>query len=314
MPARIIFMGTPAFAVPSLDALLARPEVEVVGVVTREDKPAGRGRAVTPPPVKLRAIAAGLPLLQPKGVRKPEVQAALAAWRPDLCVVAAYGRILPPEVLALPRLGCLNVHASLLPRHRGASPIAHAILAGDPVSGVSLMQMDAGLDTGPVYRRAELPVPADATCGSLTEALAHLGAAALAETLPALLAGALVAEPQDERQATLAPLLGKEDGRLDFSGAADALERRVRAFSPWPGAFALLGESRLEILRAAVVDATGEAGRVLRADKHGVLVACGRDALRLAEVKPAGRKAMSAAAWVAGRGVAAGDRFASATT
>jgi methionyl-tRNA formyltransferase len=282
----------------------------VVAVVTQPDRPAGRGRKLTPNPVKIAATARDIPVLQPTKMRSPQTREALAAQRPDLAVVAAYGRILPPALLTVPRLGCINVHASLLPRHRGASPIAHAILAGDERVGVCIMGMEEGLDTGPVFSRVEVPVGPGDTCGSLTDTLAERGAALLLDTLPGILAGSIDPVPQDDVGATYAPLLEKQDGALDFGGAAEALCRRVRAFNPWPGAFAFKGDLRVLVLDAEACDGAGDPGRVVEAGGGGVVVACGAGALRLLEVKPAGKKQMPAASWAAGRGIGVGDILA----
>jgi len=307
---RVIFMGSPAFAVPSLLALLAdERRYEVVGVVAQPDKPAGRGQRLTPAEVKVAAAARGVQVLTPVKMKAEETRAALAALSPDLVVVAAYGRILPPSLLALPRFGCINVHASLLPRHRGASPIAHAILEGDRESGVALMRMDEGLDTGPVYVQRALPIAAADTAGTLSVKLAELGATLLCDALPDILRGALAPTPQTGI-ATYAPLLDKQDGRLDFSLSAAALERRVRAMQPWPGAFACRGQVRVQVLSAAVEPGrAGEPGTVLEAGKRGLVVACGEDSLLILELKPAGKAAMPASAFVAGRQVVLGDRF-----
>jgi methionyl-tRNA formyltransferase len=306
---RIIFMGSPAFAVPILEELLRHRELaRVVGVVTQPDKPAGRGRILTSPPVKLTATAHDLPVLQPAKMKAEATHQSLRELVPDLMIVAAYGRILPPAMLAIPRLGCINVHASLLPRHRGASPITHAILAGDAEAGVAIMRMEEGLDTGPVFILRGIPMPPAATTGSLSTTLAALGAELLIEALPGITAGTLTPKPQDHAAATYAPLLEKEHGKLDFAKPAVALERQIRAFQPWPGTFAKTGPQRLQILDAAVVpNAFGTPGQVLCADKHGVVVACGEGALRLVTIQPEGKKAMPAAAWVAGRGIAPGD-------
>ncbi|MEE8410276.1 MAG: methionyl-tRNA formyltransferase [Myxococcota bacterium] len=308
--ARIIFMGTPDFAAPIVRALADASELgSLVAVVTQPDRPAGRGRKLVAPPVKVLARERGIPVLQPTKLRKTETHDALRVFAADVVVVAAYGRILPEAVLTIPRLGCINVHASLLPKHRGASPIAHAILAGDQETGISIMQMDKGMDTGPIFRRDAIPLPDGVTCGGLFDILAAMGAESLMAALPGILDGSAVAEPQDDKSATYAPLLKKEDGRIDFRGNAIELERCVRAFSPWPGAFAELGDVRVRIHWAQVADGIGEPGLVLTADSKGVIVACGEGALCLDEVQPAGRKRMPAAAWVAGRGVEAGARF-----
>lgn len=306
---RVIFMGTPEFAVPSLHALAQSDLCNLVAVVTRQDKPAGRGRRLMQPPVKMAAGEHGVAVLQPTRLKAAATHEALRAHQPDLAVVAAYGRILPKAVLDIPRLGCVNVHASLLPRHRGASPIAHAILAGDHEAGVSIMQMDEGLDTGPVFRMDAIPLDAGDTCGSLTKRLASLGAESLLGALPGILDGSLAAAPQENASATYAPLLQKEDGTLDFAAPAVELERRVRAFDPWPGTFTRAGRHSVRVWKAHVVDGDGEPGVVLTASGKGVVVACGDGALQLDEVQPAGRKRMLAASWVAGRGVATGDRL-----
>lgn len=296
--ARVVFMGTPEFAVPSLRALMAQQTV--VGVVTQPDRPAGRGRQLAESPVKQAAQGAGLPLIQPDRLREPAAMARLAEWAPDVIVVAAFGQILRPAVLDLPPHGCLNVHASLLPRHRGAAPIAAAILAGDPVTGISLMRMDVGLDTGPVLAQRTAPIdPADTTL-SLTERLARLGAQSLADCLPDYLSGRLPPQPQEDALATYAPQLKKEDGHLNFSRPAVHLERRVRACVPWPGAFALWpdpagGAARpLRVLRAAALDEqVGTPGEVVLTAR-GPAVGCNPGALLLLEVQPPGRRAMPA--------------------
>ena len=305
--ARIVFMGTPAFAVPTLQVLIQQHTV--VGVVTQPDRPAGRGRQLVAPAVKQAARAAGLPVIQPQRLREPAAMEQLRAWGPDLIVVAAFGQILRPEVLDLPPHGSLNVHASLLPRHRGAAPVAAAILAGDAETGITLMRMDRGLDTGPMLAQARVPVRPDDTTETLAQRLAGVGAALLAEQLPFYLAGVLPAQPQDDSQATYAPQLKKEDGHLDFTRPAAELERRVRAFYPWPGAFALwpapepLDQPRaLKILRAAVLDQplrVGEAGQVV-ATAHGPAVAASPGSLLLLEVQPPGKRPMPATDFMRG--------------
>lgn len=303
-------MGTPDFAVPIVRALADSAELcSLVAVVTQPDRPAGRGRKLQPPPVKVLAQERGIPVLQPTKLKRSETHDALRAFDADVAVVAAYGRILPEAVLCIPRLGCINVHASLLPKYRGASPIAHAILAGDPKTGISIMQMDKGMDTGPVFRRDAIPIPEGVTSGGMFDILAAIGVESLMAALPGILDGSSKAEPQDDAVATHAPMLSKEDGRVDFRHSAVQLERRVRAFSPWPGAFAQIGDVRLRIHRAQVAEGIGEPGLVLSADANGVVVACGDGALCFDEIQPAGRKRMPAAAWVAGRGVEVGARF-----
>ena len=312
MRKRIVFMGSPAFAVPCLHTLAERPDLcEVVGVFTQPDKRAGRGRKLTPCPVKVAADARGIPTYQPKSVRKPEALETLAAFAPDLIVVTAYGKILPKAILEAAPLGCINVHASNLPRYRGASPITQAIVAGDPQTGVSVMQLDEGMDTGAVHSQRSIPIAAEDTCGTLSIKLAELGASLLIDTLPAILNGQSTPEPQNNALATHAPLLTKEDGRLDFSLPSETLERRIRGYSPWPGAFTTFGEDRVLVARAELTEGSGEPGKVIETNKHGITVACGASALRLKEVRPAGRKLMPAAAWAAGRGPKLNDALGS---
>lgn len=286
-------MGSPEFALPSLQALAER--YPLAGVVTQPDRPAGRGRALTPPPVRLLAERLGLPVIQPQRLRDPQAMDQLRAWAPDLIVVAAFGQILRPELLALPERGCLNVHASLLPRWRGAAPVQAAILNGDRETGVSIMAMDAGVDTGAVLSQRATPIAPDENAGSLTARLAELGAALLIETLPPYLSGELLPRPQNESRATYAPMLKKDDGRLDFTRPAEELARRVRAFNPWPGAFTTWQGQRLKILRAHAVEIDRTDGRAPgRATVHEGLPAliAGRGLLVLDEVQPAGKRAM----------------------
>jgi methionyl-tRNA formyltransferase len=297
MPISVVFMGTPAFAVPSLRALAQH--YSVAGVVTQPDRPAGRGHQVIISPVKQLALQLNLPLLQPKTLREPEALAHLAAWKPELIVVAAFGQILRPAVLDLPPLGCINVHGSLLPRHRGAAPILAAILAGDSEAGITMMRMAPGIDTGPMLAQRATSIAPDDTTATLAERLAFIGAELPTESLPAYLAGTLIAQPQDEALATYAPQLEKEDGRLDFTRPAVELERRVRAVTPWPGAFALWQGQPLKILRAALAEAEGEPGAVV-AGEPGPVVCCRPGGLRLLEVQAAGKKPTPAAAFARG--------------
>jgi methionyl-tRNA formyltransferase len=295
-------MGSPAFAVPALEAL-ARA-TEVVAVVTQPDRPAGRGLELVEPAVKVAARAAGLPILQPASVRKPPFVEELRALAPDLAVVVAYGRILPPEVLATPRLGCWNVHASLLPRLRGAAPIQWVLIRGERRTGVTLMQMDAGLDTGAILLQRELDVDlndeADITSGELHERLSRLGATTLAEGLELEAEGRLAARPQDDTLATLAPLLTKETGRIDFSAGAVAVQNLVRGCDPWPGAYFTHEGVPIKVFGARVVSGRGEPGLVMGADRDGLLVGCGTDAVAFAALQRPGRKRLDAAAFLAG--------------
>ncbi|PIE82942.1 MAG: methionyl-tRNA formyltransferase [Candidatus Contendobacter odensis] len=296
---RLVFAGTPEFAVPSLQALLDA-NYPVVAVYTQPDRPAGRGRQLRPSPVKVRALAADIPVYQPKTLRDPAAQAELAALKPDLLLVTAYGLILPPAVLAIPRLGCVNVHASLLPRWRGAAPIQRAILAGDSETGICIMQMEAGLDTGPVLARARCPIPRGTTGGELHDQLAALGAETLRTILPDLLADNLLPEHQDDCQATYAPKLEKSETELDWQQPALILERQVLAFNPFPIARTVLDNQPLRIWRAhAEAESTTEpAGTVLRDDKAGIVVATGDGVLRLTELQLPGGKAMPIAAFI----------------
>jgi methionyl-tRNA formyltransferase len=300
-------MGTPAFACPSLEALLARRDARVVGVVCQPDKPRGRGLAVDAPPVKRVAVAHGVPVLQPARLREPAFLPALAALAPELVVVAAYGKILPRAVLDVPRRGCINVHASLLPRHRGAAPITWAILAGDAETGVTIMQMNEEMDAGDVLLARAVPIAADETGGSLTTKLAGLGAAALGEAVDGLRAGTLRPTPQPATGVTFAPRITREHCRLDWTRAAVALERQVRALAPAPAAFTTLGGKLLKVHRATVAAATAtpSPGTVIAAG-DAIVVATGDGGLALREVQLEGRKRLPAAAFLAGHPITAG--------
>ena len=302
-------MGTPEFAVPVLEALANTHQV--VGVVTQPDRPAGRGRRLAPSPVKQVALEHGLMLSQPHSLRTPEAVAQLSAWRPEVIVVAAFGQILPQDVLDIPPHGCLNVHGSLLPRWRGAAPVTAAILAGDEVTGVTIMQMDAGLDTGPVLAQREEPIAPDDTQATLEERLARMGAELLVETLVAYLAGSLLPRSQPDEGATYAGQLRKEDGRLDWSCPAVELDRRVRAFSPWPGAFTMWRGRRLKVLRAVPLPAWrgGVSPGTVVALAGGVVVATGEGALRLEEVQLAGKRPMDIGAFLRGQRDFVGSRL-----
>jgi methionyl-tRNA formyltransferase len=307
---RVVFMGSPPFAVPCLEALLATEEV--IAVLTQPDKPAGRGLELVAPAVKQRALAAGLRVLQPPSLRKPTPFAdELRALAPDLCVVVAYGKILPPEMLAVPRLGCVNVHASLLPKYRGAAPIQWAIIHGEHETGVTLMQMDAGMDTGDMLLTRAVAVDETITAGELHDKLAPVGAELLAEGLPRLKAGTLPPRKQDDAAATMAPMLTKETGRIDFAAGARAVRDRVRGCDPWPTAFTTLGEAMLKLYRPRVVSGSGVPGVVLGADRDGLIVACGADAVAFAELQLPGKKRMSAQALLAGRPIATGTKLGS---
>lgn len=311
---RIIFAGTPEFAVPTLEALVAGGH-QVVAAYTQPDRPAGRGRQLVASAVKQRALALGIPCEQPGTLRTVSSRARLAAFNPDLMVVVAYGLLLGPKVLAIPTLGCVNVHASLLPRWRGAAPIQRAILAGDGETGVAIMRMDRGLDTGPVYAMRHTPIGHDESARDLQERLAVLGAALLAETLPAILGRAVVPEPQHAGAATYAHKLEKREARLDWSRSAAELARAVRAFDPWPVAEAQWGDIVLRLHRARALpgtdaDAAAVApGTVLSADRHGIDVATGAGVLRVLVLQAPGGRILDAAQFVAARELI-GARFA----
>ena len=291
---KLIFAGTPDFAARHLAALLSSDH-EVVAVYTQPDKPAGRGQKLTASPVKDLALAHDLPVYQPASLRNEEAQAELAALGADLMVVVAYGLILPKAVLDTPRLGCLNVHGSLLPRWRGAAPIQRAIWAGDAETGVTIMQMDVGLDTGAMIRKVSCTIASDETSASLYDKLAELGPQALVDTLGAMAAGDTAAEAQDDALANYAQKLSKEEARIDWSMEAVAIERCIRAFNPWPISWFEAAEQTIKVWQAEVIDSDHgqSAGTLLKADKQGIDVATGKGVLRLLTLQPPGKKAMS---------------------
>ena len=304
-PIRIVFMGTPEFAVPSLVALHdAAPDHgwELVGVATQPDRPAGRGNKVVATPVKAQALDYGLPVLQPTSFRKdPDALPALAALQPDLLVVAAYGLILPRAVLALPKYGAINVHASLLPAYRGASPIATAILDGRAITGISIMLMDVGMDTGPVLTQAEQTIHPDDTTVSLSVRLAMQGAALLVETLPRWLASEIVPTPQDQLpgEVSLCRLIKKEDGQIDWSQSAAQIERMTRAYAPWPSAFTTWQGATFKIWHAAVIDGNADPGQVI-ATPQGTAVGTGNGLLLLHNIQPAGKRTLDVRSFLNG--------------
>ena len=306
---RLAFLGTPDFAVPCLEAL-AEAGHEIACVYSQPPRPAGRGQQPRPSPVQAFAETAGWPVRHPVSLKGPEEQAAFAALRLDAAVVVAYGLILPPAVLAAPRLGCLNLHASLLPRWRGAAPIQHAILAGDRQTGVTIMQVDAGLDTGPMLLQEALPIGPVATAATLHDALAALGARMMVEALAGLAQGELTPHPQPAEGATYAAKLDRAEGRLEWHNSAVDLERRVRAFTPWPGVFAALpgrkAAERIKVLAAEVVEGSGVPGTLL---DDRLTIACGEGALRLTAVQRAGKAAMAAEEFLRGFPLAPGTRL-----
>lgn len=307
---RAIFFGTPAIAVPALDALSRVAEIR--GVVCQPDRPAGRGLERKPPPVKTRAIELGLNVVQPEKIRTPEFAAWVRAAEADVALVIAYGRILPPAVLNAPRRGCMNLHASVLPRYRGAAPITWAIVRGEQETGISLMQMDEGCDTGPVYSIHRVAIGEGATADDLAIDLGALAARVVTEDLERAVRGELSAVSQDGAQATEAPLLKKEDGRIDFKRPARAVHDHARGMTSWPGAFTTLEGKLFKVLATKVVSEESEAeggappGTILTADKSGITVACAGGSLAILRAQAEGRKALSAAELVAGRTVRAG--------
>jgi methionyl-tRNA formyltransferase len=309
---RVALFGTPEFAVPTLAALLASRHA-VVGVVTQPDRPQGRGQRLVEGPVKRLAISRGVPVLQPDRLKAPEFVEALRAWQLDLGVVAAYGKILPEAVLALPRLGLVNVHASLLPRYRGAAPVHRAVVAGERETGVSIMQVVQALDAGPVYDLASTPIGPDDTSAELEDRLARLGADALLPILDALAKGTATATAQDDQAATYAHRLRKEEGVIDWRAGADAIHNQVRGLQPWPLAWSMLAGHRLIVLRTRVSSVpSGPArrpGEVAAASAHAVTVQTGHGTLDLLMVQPEGRRAMSIREFAAGHRIGVGERF-----
>jgi methionyl-tRNA formyltransferase len=289
---RIVFAGTPEFAAEHLKALLDTSH-QIIAVYSQPDRPAGRGQKLTPSPVKQLALQHDIPVYQPQTLRDPAAQAELAALKPDLMVVVAYGLILPQMVLDIPRLGCINSHASLLPRWRGAAPIQRAVEAGDAESGVTVMQMEAGLDTGPMLLKVSTPISSEDTGGSLHDRLATLGPQAVIAAVSGLAAGNLVGEVQDDSLATYAHKLNKDEARLDWTRPALELERLVRAFNPWPICHSTLGGEAVKVHAAALGEGQGQSGSILAADKSGLTVACGAGALRLTRLQLPGGKALN---------------------
>lgn len=305
---RALFFGTPSIAVPALSAL--HEIAEVAGVVCQPDRPAGRGMELRAPPVKLRAEELGIPVIQPEKIRTPDFAAWVRSANADVALVMAYGRILPPAVLAAPRRGCLNLHASLLPRYRGAAPITWSIVRGETETGISLMQMDEGCDTGPVFTMHKIPIGEDMTADELAAELAKLGASVVREDLVRVVEGALVAEPQDSAQATMAPLLKKEDGRIAWGQSSRIVHNHIRGMTSWPGAFTSAEGKLLKVLASKVAkdafdpnknEKNASPGTVIAAGKHGIEVACGDGSIFVMRAQAEGRKPLLAADLVAGR-------------
>ncbi len=306
---RIVFFGTPDFAVPSLSTLIDSG-YDVAAVVTQPDRLKGRGHLLSQPPVKELAVSKGIPVLQPAGVRKPEFLEELSSYRPEAIAVVAYGKIIPPQVLSLPPLGCINVHASLLPKYRGAAPIQWAIISGDTVTGVTTMMMDEGLDTGEILLQEETAIAEEDNALTLSGRLSELGAALLPRTLEGLKNGSIKPVPQSG-EPTFAPILRKEDGLMDWSLPAQKLLDLIRGTYPWPGAYFFLNGQRLTVVRAKVLNGNrrGEPGRVEKIGTGEILVSTGMGLLSIIEVKPEGRKSMSASSFMRGRRMTEGMIF-----
>ncbi len=305
---KIIFAGTPEFAASALAALIEAGH-EIVLVLTQPDRPAGRGMKLTPSPVKQLALQHGLPVYQPEKLRTPEAQAPVAAADAELMVVAAYGIILPQTVLDMPRLGCVNIHASLLPRWRGAAPIHRAIQAGDGLTGITIMQMDAGLDTGDMLSIHEVAIAEDETTSSLHDKLAICGGKAIVEALVDLPLLQAKATKQPDVGVTYADKIRKDEAPINWQSSADEISRQIRAFNPFPGATSVLNGEVIKIWKAEVLRAAGQPGMVLSADKTGIVVACGEDALRLTELQRPGGRRISASDFIAGTQLGAGSQF-----
>ena len=309
-PLRIIFMGTPDFATSNLQTLIDSPD-DVVAVVTQPDRPKGRGKQLTPPPVKLLAESADIPVLQPTKIRTEEFLNGLLSYQPDLIVVTAYGRILPPSLLELAPMGCINVHGSLLPMHRGAAPIQWSVIKGDKEVGVTVIQMDEGMDTGDILLKASIPSAPDETADTLFNKLAQLGNDTLLKAIQGLKDGSIASTPQDHSMATEAPMLKKTDGLIEWSKSAGELESLIRGLDPWPSAFCFLDGKRLRLFRPEVAykDNDAQPGSLLRADKRGLLIACGKDTLLIKEIQPEGKKRMTTEAFLCGCSLKPGTLF-----
>ena len=303
---RILFMGTPEFAVPSLEALIAAGH-EICGVFTQPDKPKNRGMKLLPTPVKECAIAHDVPVFQPVKLRDGTAFAQIQELAPELIVVAAYGRILPNEILDYPVKGCINVHSSLLPRYRGAAPINWAILNGDEVTGVTIMHMAEALDAGDIISQVKTEIQPDETAPELFIRLANLGAELLIQTVESVAAGTAIRTPQAEGEVTLAPMLGKELSPMDFTKKAQQLHNQVRGLIPWPAATTTVGGVRCKVFATVVEEGTGAPGTVLESGKKGLLVACGQGALRILELQPDGKKRMRSADYLLGHPVEVGS-------
>jgi methionyl-tRNA formyltransferase len=311
---KIVFMGTAELSCASLEKLARDKNFQIAAVVTQPDKPKGRELKLQPSPVKLLAQKLSLKILQPAKAREEKFISELRELKPDLIVVVAYGQILPQSILDLPKFGCLNVHTSLLPKYRGASPIQSAILNGETETGVTIMKMDAGLDTGKIISQARTPILPEDNSQTLHDRLAQLGAELLVETIPDYVAGKIPPKLQNNPEATYAAKIKKEDGRIDWNLSAQEILNRLRAFTPWPGAFTFLKTKSkpklLKIWKAEIVNGSGKPGEISAADKNGIVVACGKNALRILELQREGGRKLSTQEFLAGNPLKAGDKFA----
>ncbi len=309
---RIIFMGTPDFSVPALQALIDGPD-QVVAIVTQPDRPKGRGKKMTPPPVKVLAESVEIPVLQPTKIRTEEFADVLRSYLPDLIIVAAYGRILPPSILDLPPMGCINIHGSLLPRHRGAAPIQWAVLSGDTEAGVTIMQMDVGMDTGAMLLPAAIPVKEEDTAGTLFTKLSELGGKALMQALDLLRQDKLPPIEQDHSLATEAPPLKKEHGCIDWNKTAPEIHCLIRGMDPWPTAYSFLDGKRFRFFSPTVSDLDSDLapGSIVQADRSGLFIATGKGVLCVSEIQPEGKKRMSVEAYLCGQSLTNGQLFIS---
>jgi methionyl-tRNA formyltransferase len=322
---RLLFCGTPQFAVPSLNHLLAQPDFEILGVITQPDRPSGRGREVSFSPVKQAALAANLPVHQPEKIRAPEIQQLLTSYSPDFIVIIAYGQIIPARLLPIPKHGWINLHASLLPKYRGAAPINWAIVNGEPETGVTTMRIDAGMDTGEILLQCEIEIGANETAPELASRLSELGAPLMVETLRGIAAGTIVPQQQDHSAATLAPILKREDGRVDWNRPANEVFNRMRGFAPWPGAFTIFRGQTCHVWGDPVSKEMNPVSEELKPvsqgikdvppgtlllEKNGLHVVCGRTTvLHISSVKLEGRKQVSASEFANGARLRTGERF-----
>ncbi|MGB3212732.1 MAG: methionyl-tRNA formyltransferase [Desulforhopalus sp.] len=306
-PLRVVFMGTPDFAAATLKALIDGPD-EVVAVVTQPDRAKGRGKKLTPPPTKVLAESFGIPVLQPTKIKTEEFRNGLLTYRPDLIVVVAYGRILPQSLLELAPMGCINVHGSLLPRYRGAAPIQWSVINGEEETGITVIQMDEGMDTGDILLKAAIRTEPNETAGSLFDKLAVLGSTTLLKVIRGLQEGTITPVSQNHDQATIAPMLKKDDGLIDWQKDAGEIECLIRGLDPWPSAFCFLNSKRLRLFSPEVLHKESDArpGTVLQADKRGILIACGNNTLLIKEIQPEGKKRMTVDSFICGYPIAPG--------